>query len=134
MTTIFETASRLKLRFDSVQGKLSVEDLWDLPLTSKAANRASLDDIAKATSRALKASGDEESFVLKTTASNSVDKLKLDILKQVISVRLAEVDEAEKSAASKARKQQILAIINQKQDAALSNLSLEELTKLLGEV
>jgi hypothetical protein len=130
----FEKASRLKLRFDSVQGKISVEDLWDLPLTTKSANRASLDDVAKATSRALKTSGEEESFVLKTTPANSLDKLRLDIVKQVISVRLAEAEESEKAAVNKAKKAQILAIIDQKKDAALSNLSVEDLTKLLAEL
>ena len=35
---MFQKASRLKLRFDSPKGLLSVEDLWDLPLTS-AGNR-----------------------------------------------------------------------------------------------
>jgi hypothetical protein len=131
---MFEKASRLKLRFDSVQGKISVEDLWDLPLTTKSANRASLDDVAKAASRALKTSGEEESFVLKTTPANNLDKLRLDIVKQVISVRLAEAEESEKAAVNKAKKAQILAIIDQKKDAALSNLSVEDLTKLLAEL
>lgn len=32
--SIFEQASRQKLRFETSAGKLSIEDLWDLPLTS----------------------------------------------------------------------------------------------------
>ena len=32
----FEQAVRLKLRFNSPKGLLSVEDLWDLPLTSNS--------------------------------------------------------------------------------------------------
>ena len=31
---MFEQAARLKLRFETSRGLLSVEDLWDLPLTS----------------------------------------------------------------------------------------------------
>ena len=35
-TDIFKQATKLKLRFSSVRGDLTVEDLWDLPLTSKS--------------------------------------------------------------------------------------------------
>lgn len=127
---MFEKASRLKLRFDSVQGKLTVEDLWELPLTSRT-GKANLDDLARSVSRQLKASDTEESFVLKSTPANSVDKLRLDILKQVISVRLAENEAAEKVAVNKAKKQQILAIIAQKQDSELGAMSIEDLNKLV---
>ena len=43
---LFEHASRNKLRFASPKGDLSVEDLWDLPLTSTT-GKANLDDIAR---------------------------------------------------------------------------------------
>ncbi len=130
---MFEKAARLKLRFDSVQGKLTVEELWDLPLTSKSANRANLDDIAKHVSRQLKTVGEEESFVTKTTPANSVEKLKLEILKYIISVKLSENEAAEKAQINKAKKQQILQLIEQKKGEALSSMSIEELTKLLEE-
>ena len=32
---IFKQAAKAKLRFPSSKGELRVEDLWDLPLTSK---------------------------------------------------------------------------------------------------
>ena len=43
---IFEQATRAKIRFSTPVGMLSVEDLWDLPLTSARA-RANLDDVAR---------------------------------------------------------------------------------------
>lgn len=44
--SIFEQASREKVRFQTQVGQVSVEDLWELPLSSKA-NKPNLDDIAK---------------------------------------------------------------------------------------
>lgn len=126
---MFEKATRLKVRFDSAQGKLSVEDLWDLPLTSKT-NKANLDDVAKAVARSLKSSDNEESFVLKSTPSNNLDKLKLDIVKHVISVCLAENEASDTAAANRAKKQQILTIIANKQDGALAEKSIDELKAL----
>jgi hypothetical protein len=49
---LFEKASRLKLRFSSPAGLLTVEDLWDLPLSAQA-KVANLDDIAKGLNKTL---------------------------------------------------------------------------------
>lgn len=129
---MFEKAARLKLRFDTPQGKLSVEDLWELPLS--AARSANLDDIAKGLNRELKNSDTEESFVKKSTPSNTVLKLKFELVKHIIAVRLTEADEAEKAQANRTRKQQILNLIAQKQDAALSEKSVEELTAMVSDL
>ena len=83
---MFEKAARLKLRFDTPRGNLTVEDLWDIPLTGQ---QISLDNVAKAVNKGLKAS-EEESFVAKPSSKDRVLSLKLDILKHVIRVRLAE--------------------------------------------
>lgn len=127
---MFVKASRLKLRFDSPTGKLSVEDLWDLPLTSNT-GKANIDDIAKALSRTLKSSDSEESFVLKTKPSDNINQLKFDIIKHVITTRLAENEEAAKALENKAKKQQIMQILSNKQNSALESMSAEDLQKML---
>ena len=129
---MFETASRLKIRFESQKGPLSVEDLWDLPLTSTT-NKPNLDDIARSVNRQLKSEGDDTSFVTSSTKSDKTVQLqlKLDILKHVIGVKMAEREVQRKAEANKAQRQRILEIINAKQDSALQNQSIEELQAIL---
>jgi len=127
---MFEQATRQKLRFDSPKGLLSVEDLWDLPLTSKAGH-ANLDDIAKDLNHQLKSSSEEISFVTPVESSNTTLQLEFNVVKHIIDVRVAERDKAALEAERRAKKQKIMAIIDQKQDEALSASSLEDLQKQL---
>lgn len=128
---MFWKASRLKLRFSSPQGNLSVEDLWDLPLTSTRANIANLNSIAKEVSRELKASG-EEDFVNPVSAIDETLQLKLDIVKQIIHVRQAENEEARAAADRRDKKARILELIAKKQDQELESKSEAELREMIG--
>jgi hypothetical protein len=121
---MFEQISRLKLRFESVSGLITVEDLWDLPLTSE--RRANLNDIAIGLSRKLKDS-ENESFVVKATPKNEELQLKFEAVKHIIAVRLAEAEHAKQLKENREKKERILAIIDKKQNAALEGASLEEL-------
>ena len=124
---MFEKATRLKLRFDTTKGPLSVEDLWDLPLSGNGLN---LDKIAMTLSRQLKEES-TESFVLKTSRSTTVLQLKFDIAKRIIDVRLAEIELAKAKAEARAKKDKILEIIERKQDQALEGQPLEDLLKMV---
>lgn len=126
---MFEKASRLRLRFDSPKGLLSVEDIWQLPLTS-ATGKANLDDIAKGLNQQIQHQN-VGSFVQETVAVDAVVQLKFDIILHVIKVRLAENEIARMSAAKAEQKQKIMAIIAQKKDEQLSGMKLEELTAML---
>lgn len=131
-STMFESASRLKLRFDSPRGAITVEDLWDLPLSAPTANRASLDAIAMGLQRDLRDTAEITSFVspTKVDAGRAGLELMLEIVKYVISVRLAERD-AKKAAEDRGKKKErILELIAQKQDAALAGQSVDELMAL----
>lgn len=77
---MFEKAAKCKLRFQSSKGALSVEDLFDLSLTS-------LDNLAKDVNRQLKAEV-EESFIEKKSQNSSDLELRLDILKHVIAYKV----------------------------------------------
>lgn len=129
---MFEKASRLKLTFASSQGLLSVEDLWDLPLTSSK-GRANLDDLARDLHKQLK-NGEDVSFVNKETKSDPVIQLKFDIVKHVIEVKLAENEAAATARANAEKKQQLLGLIASKENEALAGKSLDELRAMIGQM
>jgi hypothetical protein len=123
--TIFERATREKFRYPSVKGLLTTEQLWELPLTAKSG--FSLDDVAKAVHAELKAI-DTESFV--ATESNPAKatlETKLEVVKRVIAVRIAEDQAAKAAAAKKLEKEKLVAVLGRKQDAVLENLTEAEL-------
>ena len=121
---MFEQASRLKLRFESAKGLLSVEDLWDLPLTSTRST--SLDEIARSLHLQLK-SGTDVSFVDPEKKSDPAIQMAFDLVKHVIDTRLAENAAAAAASANKERKQKLLGILANKQDEALLGMSVEDL-------
>lgn len=130
---MFEKAARLKIRFDSPAGQLSVEDLWDLPLTSTVRGKTNLDDLAIHIDKELKETT-TTSFVKKTTKSNELMKLKFDIVLKVIEVKQAEADVEATKRTNADRKQKLLAILAEKQDADLKGKSAEDLQKLINEL
>lgn len=127
MQNIFEFATRTKIRFTSSRGELSVEQLWDVPLRSR--DDFNLNAIAKAASRAFKDIS-EESFVETTkTVEHTRREAALEVVKYIIETKLAEETAATMRAAKKLEKEKLLAILAEKQDGKLSELSEKELQK-----
>ena len=124
---LFEYASRNKLRFASIKGELTAEQLWDVPLRSR--DDFNLDVIARGTSRGLK-SASEESFV-ETTKNPTRDRLDtaLEVVKYVIGVKLSEEQAAKTRADNAIEREKLLKILAEKQDGKLSELSEKELKK-----
>lgn len=129
---MFEQASRLKLRFVTPKGGLSVEDLWDLPLTGKPGT-ANLDDIAKELYKKLR-DGDDLSFVSTTKKGDTLTKLQFDIVRHIIEVRLAENEKKELALVNKAKKDRILAIMAEKENDSLKSASMDELKRMLADL
>lgn len=125
---IFEKASKLKLRFVTAMGSVTIEDLWDMKLTSRKVG-ASLDDLAKALSKSVKESG-EESFVVKKSTTNTALELKFDIVKHIITVKMAEAEAKSQAVEKKAKKDRILELIATKEDESLADQSLDELREM----
>jgi hypothetical protein len=133
---LFQVASRKKFRFESPKGAISTEDLWDLPLTSNT-GRANLDEIAQGLYKAVRASAETTSFVTPTTAASAAAAElsdKLEIVKAVITVRIAERDAASAAQARKEERQKILELIAEKKEGQLANLSLEDLEARLASI
>jgi hypothetical protein len=124
---MFEYALRHKLRFQSSRGELTTEQLWDVPLRSK--DDFNLNTVAGAASKALK-DATENNFV-ETARSPKQDRLQIafEVVKYVIDAKIFEEGEAKKRAERKAEKEQLLAILAEKQKGELSDLSVKQLQK-----
>ena len=129
---LFQLASRQKFRFQSIKGELTTEQLWDLPLTARGG--FNLDEVAKQVAAELKAAG-EESFVQKNSnPAKSKLEAKLEIIKHIIAVKLEEAERAVKASQNQEERQRLLAVLNRKQDAALEELTPEQIQARLAEL
>ncbi len=127
MQNIFEFATRTKLRFASIRGDLTIEQLWDVPLRSR--DDFNLNAVAKAVNKALKDIS-EESFVETTkTSAHTRCEAAMEVIKYVIDVKLAEEEAAKTRSEKKQEKEKLLGILAEKQAGKLSELSEKELQK-----
>jgi len=130
--SLFEQATRGKLRFTTERGVLTTEQLWDLPLQSKT--QFDLDTLAKGVNRELKAVGEESFVATSTNPIAGVLTLKLDVLKHIIGVKMNENKiSAERSARAEER-QKLLNILDKKKNAALEELTPEQVEARLAEL
>jgi hypothetical protein len=127
MKNIFEYATRNKLSFTSVRGQLSVEHLWDVPLRSR--DDFNLNAIAKAVNKTLREISEESFVETSKTTEHTRCEVAMDIVKHIINVKLAEEVDAAARVARKQEKEKLLAILAEKQDGKLSELSEKELQK-----
>jgi hypothetical protein len=125
---IFEKASILKLRFETAKSLITTEDLRDLPLTSERGT--SLDELAIRFNKEVNESS-LDSFVATAKKSNTIAKLKFDIVKHIIDAKLAENQTRIDAATKKAQKERIMGLISTKKDEALAGKSVEELEAML---
>lgn len=125
--SMFEYATRNKLRFQSTRGALSVEQLWDTPLRSK--DGFDLNAIAKGLNAGLKAAT-EESFV---DSSKNPEQTRLEtefeLVKYVIQTKLDEEQVAKERANNRAEKARLMEILAKKQDDKLEGLSEKEIQR-----
>ena len=126
-TNMFEYATRNQIRFASIKGQISTEQLWTVPLRSQ--DGFNLDAIAKAANQAYKAAT-EESFVdTERTPEHTKLEMTLEIVKYVIACKRDEEAAAKQRAANKAEKDKLLKILAEKQEGKLAQLSEAELRR-----
>lgn len=128
---LFEKATRKAYRFPTLKGEMTVEQLWQLPLTARGINTVDLDTVARTINNELKALG-EESFVIKGTNPKRGELTeKLDIVKYIIDVKQTEASDAEKRVARQQERQKLQELLAKKNDQELEGLSKEEIEKKL---
>lgn len=125
-TNLFMIATRNKYRYP-YKGLISTEDLWDLSLQD-------LDSIFKTLNSQLKALGEESLLVEVEDKGAAVLRNKIDIIKYILRAKLETKTRNEQAAANAAKRQRIMEVIASKEDAALRDMSVEDLTKMLNEL
>ena len=74
---------------------------------------------------------EEESLLADKSANDVQLGVKIDIIKYIVAEKLAATERMKKAAATKLQADKIRAVLAKKQDAALENMSQEELQKML---
>lgn len=122
---LFEVATRANYQFP-FRGMINVIDLWDLSLTN-------LDSVFKALNAEAKKYEEESLLNAKSKEDEEISN-KIRIIKYIVSVKLAEKKAIEDAKKNAEMKQRLLEIKAKRQDAALENMSDEELDKALAEL
>lgn len=117
--------NRKAFRFPSSRGDLTFEELWNLPLQSKTG--FSLDNIAQ-TLNIESQKNEGVSFVTQATSPEAAYAAeRLEVVKYVISVRLAENQaKLEKEARAQAKKN-LVDLLADKEAQSLQTLSIDEI-------
>ena len=122
---LFINATRANYQF-TFRGMINVIDLWDLSLTN-------LDSVFKTLNAEAKKS--EEESLLNTKSKEDEDiSNKIEIVKYIVSVKLDEKKKREDAKKNAEMRQRLLEIKAKRQDAALENMSDEDLDKALAEL
>ena len=122
---LFEIATRNRYRFN-YKGVMTVEDLWSLRVED-------LDAIFKMLNRQKK-TADEDSLLATKSAEDPDLANKIDIVRYIVSVKLAEAADRVSAAEKKAQRDKILEIVAKKKDKALEDMGIEDLMKKLEEL
>ncbi len=122
---LFEVATKNKFRFP-YRGLITVEDLWDLPVTE-------LDSVFKALNSEMKESK-EESLLNTKSEADVVLENKIKIVKYIVSVKLEEAEARKKYRENRGKRERILQIMADRQDKVMLEASDEDLQKMLEEL
>lgn len=120
---MYKQASKLKLRFQTTKGLLTVEQLWDLSLTELDSLAVSLEETYK--------NSKGKSFLDKKTTRDKTIKLQFDIALDILITKVEENEAENKKAENKEHNEKILSLIKEKQDGELKDKSIKELEKML---
>ena len=121
---MFEKAVRNKLRWN-YKGSLNVEDLWALEPYELNELYMKLAKDARASAKGL------DSLIDVNEDDDSLETLRMDIVKHIFMTKKAEADSRQMAAIQKQKSARIIDIIARKKDAELEALSVEELEKLI---
>lgn len=122
---LFINATRNNYQFP-FRGMINVIDLWDLSLTN-------LDSVFKTLNAESKKSEEESLLNTKSKEDEEISN-KIEIVKYIVGVKLDEKKKREDAKKNAEMRQRLLEIKAKRQDAALENMSDEDLDKALAKL
>lgn len=122
---LFEVATRANYQFP-FRGMINVIDLWDLSLIN-------LDSVFKTLNAEVKKFEEESLLHTKSKEDEEISN-KIEIVKYIVNVKLNEKKKRENDIKNAETRQKLLEIKAKRQNAALENMSDEELDKALAEL
>ena len=122
---LFINATRNNYQFP-FRGMINVIDLWDLSLTN-------LDSVFKTLNAEAKKSEEESLLNTKSKEDEEISN-KIEIVKYIVSVKLDEKKKREDAKKNAEMRQRLLEIKAKRQDAAIENMSDEDMDKALAEL
>lgn len=128
---IYKEALLNRVRFSTNVGLLTLEEVMDLPLTSKSG--LSVDSLAVDLANKLKNENKEIVSLVnedKEDIERYVDELKLEVLKDIIEYKKALIEEKRKAQAENSEKRRIMEALARKKEDKYNDMSIEELEEL----
>jgi hypothetical protein cdifQCD-6_20935 len=122
---MFEIATRSKIRFP-YKGMITVEDLWDLPITE-------LDTVFKKLNTQMKKSQEESLLDVRSKEDETIE-LQISIIKYIVNVKKNEQISRAAAKEKNEKKQMILQIMEERKAKEIESMSTEELRKMLDEL
>lgn len=119
----FKIATQQKLRFATVKGQLTTEQLWDLTLEQ-------LDELAVQLQKEYEGSKGK-SFLVKRTSKDKTAKLRFDIVLDILQTKVEELNGEKQAAEDRRHNEKIESLIAMKQDEELAGKTVAELKKML---
>lgn len=124
---MYKKASKLKLRFATQKGNLTVEQLWDLSMEDLKVEVKNQYEVIKEAS----VDDDPDLSFLGDGKVDSKETLKFEILKDIFTTKKQEIENSAAEAEKRMKNKRIMEIIAKKQDEDLQGKSIEELKAML---
>lgn len=124
---MYKKASKLKLRFATQKGNLTVEQLWDLSMEDLKVEVKNQYEVIKEAS----IDDDPDLSFLGDGKVDSKETLKFEILKDIFTTKKQEIENSAAEAEKRMKNKRIMEIIAKKQDEDLQGKSIEELKAML---
>lgn len=121
--SVYKDAVRQKLRFQTIKGPLSAEQLWDLTLPE-------LDTLAVSLEEEHATSG-KKSFLVKRSTKDKTAKLKFEVVLDVLQTKAEEAEQAAQAKADKEHNNKIMEVLAGKEDEELRGKTPRQLRAML---